>query len=236
MNMPKSAIRAITIDLDDTLWPIGPTIARADRLAHEWLAEHAPQVAAAWPTERLRELRTEIYDARADLRHNLLQIRRMSLEQAFAQCGLKRDASAQMVAGALGVFMHARNEVELYPEVAGCLARLARAYPIVALSNGNASLASIGLDHFFRATIAAQDHGTSKPDAALFHIACRELGCPPHAVVHVGDDAELDVRGARNAGLRAVWINRERRPWPGADLPVMLPDLEAFEHWLQTAT
>jgi putative hydrolase of the HAD superfamily len=233
--MPQSAIRAITIDLDDTLWPVGPTIARADRLAHEWLASHAPEVAAKWPTERQRQLRATIYDARVDLRHNLLQIRRLSLEQAFGQCGLDRDASAPVVTGALQVFMRARNEVDLYPEVAACLERLSRLYPIVALSNGNANLASIGLDHLIRTTVAAHDHGTSKPDAALFHIACRELGCSPHEVVHVGDDVELDVRGARNAGLHAVWINRDSRAWPGTDLPVMLPDLEAFERWLETA-
>lgn len=233
--MPKSAIRAITIDLDDTLWPVGPTIARADRLAHEWLAARFPDVAARWPTEKLRELRAVIYNARADLRHDLLQIRRLSLEQAFNLCGLDRSVSAHTITEALDVFMRARNQVGLYPEVAACLARLSRRYPIAALSNGNANLASIGLDHLFRATVAAHAHGTSKPDAALFHIACRELGCLPHEVVHVGDDVELDVRGARDAGLLAVWINRENRLWPGADLPVMLPDLEAFEHWLETA-
>lgn len=235
VNMPKTTIRAITIDLDDTLWPVGPTIARAERHAHEWLATRAAEVAAAWSTQRLRELRAAIYDARVDLRHDLLQIRRLSLEQAFEQSGVDRAASAQTITGALDVFMRARNEVELYPEVAACLERLSRRYPLAALTNGNANLASIGLDHLFRATVAAHAHGASKPDAALFHIACRELGCLPHEAVHVGDDAELDVRGARAAGLRAVWINRENRLWPGEDTPVMVPDLAAFERWLENA-
>jgi FMN hydrolase / 5-amino-6-(5-phospho-D-ribitylamino)uracil phosphatase len=234
-HVQKNTIRAITLDLDDTLWPVGPTIARADRRAHEWLAERAPAVAAAWPTERLRELRAAIHDARPDLRHDLLQIRRLSLEQAFEDCGFERRAVAHTVSGALEVFMGARNEVELYPEVAACLQRLARRYPIASLSNGNADLSRIGLDHLFRARVAAHAHGASKPDAVLFHIACRELGCHPHEVVHVGDDAELDVRGARGAGLHAVWINRGGHAWPGSDHPVTVPDLDAFERWLQEA-
>jgi putative hydrolase of the HAD superfamily len=90
----------------------------------------------------------------------------------------------------------------------------------------------IGLDHLFHAMISAHAHGRSKPDPALFHIACRELGCAPEEVVHLGDDIELDVRGAREAGLHAVWINRASNPWPGDDAPVTVADLEGFERWL----
>lgn len=233
--MPRTAIRAITLDLDDTLWPVGPTIVRADQRAHAWLAARAPEVAAAWPTHRLRELRAAIHAARADLRHDLLQIRRLALEQAFEHCGFDPAAVAHTIAQALEVFMRARNEVELYPEVTACLQRLSRRYPLASLTNGNADLASIGLDHLFHAKVAAHAHGTCKPDAALFHIACRELGCLPHEVVHLGDDADHDVRGAREAGLHAVWINRENRPWPGEDAPVAVTDLEAFERWLEYA-
>ncbi|KAB7534760.1 HAD family hydrolase, partial [Verminephrobacter sp. Larva24] len=40
-------IRAISIDLDDTLWPIRPTIARAEAALLDWLGQHAPATAAA---------------------------------------------------------------------------------------------------------------------------------------------------------------------------------------------
>jgi putative hydrolase of the HAD superfamily len=51
-------------------------------------------------------------------------------------------------------------------------------------------------------------------------------------VVHLGDDIELDVRGARGAGLHAVWMNRASHTWPGDDAPDTVADLEAFERWL----
>jgi len=35
-------------------------------------------------------------------------------------------------------------------------------------------------------------------------------------VVHVGDDPEADIQGARGAGLRAVWLNRQGTPWPAS--------------------
>ncbi|MCX7270365.1 MAG: hypothetical protein NT095_07735, partial [Burkholderiales bacterium] len=40
-----SHIQAITLDLDDTLWPVAPTIAGAEQDLLEWLCVHSPQTA-----------------------------------------------------------------------------------------------------------------------------------------------------------------------------------------------
>lgn len=228
----RRSIRAITLDLDDTLWPCEPTLIRAERLTFEWLTERVPEVIAPWSIRQLRERRMAIHAARPGLGHDFRTIRRIALEEVFREAGADDAQSAQIIEGSLDVFMAARNQVELYPEVLACLERLSAQYRIASLSNGNACLVRIGLDHLFHATVAAHSHGASKPDPALFHIACRELGCAPEEVVHVGDDIELDVRGAREAGLHAVWINRASHTWPGDDVPDTVADLEAFERWL----
>jgi 2-haloalkanoic acid dehalogenase type II len=225
-------IRAITLDLDDTLWPCEPTIQRAERLAHEWLAGRAPEVIAPWSMERLRERRLAIHAARSELRHDFRAIRCLALQEVFRDAGADDAQSAEIIEASLDIYMTARNEVELYPEVRACLERLSRQYRIASLSNGNACLVQIGLDHLFHAMVSAHAHGASKPDPALFHIACRQLECAPEEVVHLGDDIELDIRGARGAGLHAVWMNRASHPWPGDDEPVTVADLEAFERWL----
>ena len=41
-DLDLSRIRAITLDLDDTLWPVWPTIARAEAQLQSWLQQHAP--------------------------------------------------------------------------------------------------------------------------------------------------------------------------------------------------
>ena len=52
MNVPSSAlfdpsrVRALTLDLDDTLWPVWPIIDRAEQVLHDWLASNAPLTAA----------------------------------------------------------------------------------------------------------------------------------------------------------------------------------------------
>jgi 2-haloalkanoic acid dehalogenase type II len=226
------SIRAVTLDLDDTLWPCEPTLVRAERLALEWLTERAPEVVAPWSVDRLRERRMALHAARPELKHDFRTIRRLALEEVFREAGADDAQSAPIIEGSLDVYMTARNHVELYPEVRTCLERLSSRYRIASLSNGNACLVQIGLDHLFHSMFAAHTHGTSKPDPAFFHLACRELGCAPEEVVHVGDDIELDVRGARSAGLHAVWINRASHSWPGDDVPHTVADLEAFERWL----
>src|SRR6218665_2172681 len=45
--LDMARIRAISIDLDDPLWPIRPTIARAEAALLDWLGQHAPATAAA---------------------------------------------------------------------------------------------------------------------------------------------------------------------------------------------
>ena len=227
------SIRAITLDLDDTLWPCEPTLhtrraprpRMADRACargHRALVRSSGCGSGAWRSTPLVP----------SCRHDFRTIRRLALEEVFREAGADDAQSAEIIEGSLDVYMTARNEVELYPEVRACLERLSAQYRIASLSNGNACLVQIGLDHLFHAIIAAHTHGASKPDPALFHIACRELGCAPEEVVHLGDDIELDVRGARGAGLHAVWINRASHSWPGDDVPDTVADLEAFERWL----
>lgn len=229
---PLPRIRAITLDLDDTLWPATPTFVRAEQRSHAWLQMHAPAVAAMWSIDALRVLRQSIYEAQPQLRHDYLRLRRLALTTAFEQAGLSGGAARALIEQALSVYMNARNEVDLYPEVRACLARLTRRYALASLTNGNADVARIGLSEFFSATISAHAHGVSKPEAALFHLACRELDCAPEHVVHVGDDAELDVRGARAAGLASVWMNRADSAWAGDDAPVVVKDLVELEQWL----
>jgi 2-haloalkanoic acid dehalogenase type II len=228
----KRSIRAVTLDLDDTLWPCEPTLLRAERLALEWLTERAPEVIAPWSIDRLRERRMAIHAARPELKHDFVTIRRLALQEVFRAAGADDAQALAVIEGSLDVYMAARHQVELYPEVRACLERLSTQYRIASLSNGNACLVQIGLDHLFHAMIAAHTHGASKPDPAFFHLACRELGCEPQEVVHLGDDIELDIRGARGAGLHAVWINRASHSWPGDDVPDTVADLEAFERWL----
>ena len=223
-------VRAITLDLDDTIWPIAPVMIRAESILSDWLREHAPRTAERYPAQAMRELRDRIAAERPALAHDFTQQRRLTLEHMLRETG----EDIALVAPAFDVFFAARCEVEHYPDSVPALERLAARLPLAALSNGNACLTRIGLIHLFRFQLGAREHGAAKPAASIFHAACAQLGAEPHAVLHVGDDIELDVVGAHRAGLRTCWLNREGQPWPRDDVrpDLVFDSLTGLADWL----
>lgn len=209
-------IRAVTIDLDDTLWPIWPTIERAEKALHDWLTDHAPMTAALFSSPgALREIRGEMAAARPDLKHDLSALRRESIRLALYRAG-----ENPLLAGrAFEVFFAERQRVTLFEDALPALEFLSARFPLVALSNGNADLQRVGLAQFFRAGISAREFGVGKPDPRIFHAAAGAAGMQPEDTLHIGDDATLDALGALNAGMQAAWLNRSDALWPHEQEP-----------------
>lgn len=227
-------IDAITLDLDDTVWPVAPAIVRAENALESWLAEHAPRTATRWPMDARRRLRESIDTERPDQRHDMTAQRRWMLERMLIEAG----DDARLADTAYEAYFAARCDVEHYADSLPALERLAAMVPLAAVSNGNACLQRIGLMPLFRFQLGAREHGAAKPAAGIFLEACQKLGCDPGRVLHVGDDIETDVAGAHRAGLRTCWINRERKSWPTQH--EVRPDLAfdsltALADWLQAA-
>ncbi|GAB1596681.1 HAD family hydrolase [Lysobacter claricitrinus] len=223
-------IRAITLDLDDTLWPIAPAIDRAEAALDAWLAAHAPQVFARWPLDVRQRLRLQIDAERPHMAHDMTAQRQWMLERMFVEAG----EDAARAHDAFEAYFAARCEVEHYPDTVDALERLAAHVPLASVSNGNACLARIGLMPLFRFQLGAREHGAAKPDAGIFLAACERLGVEPQHVLHVGDDVELDVVGAARAGLRTCWIDRRDERWPRDDMrpDLHFTDLAALADWL----
>ena len=205
-----SKIKAITIDLDDTLWPIWPTIERAENALAAWLGPQAPRAAAVFadPQARLK-VREHVVRSRPDISHDLSALRRESIRLALHRA----DEATGLADPAFEVFFAERMRVDLFDDARPALAFLAARFPVVALSNGNADVVRVGLGDFFEAGVSACEFGVGKPDARIFHAAAATVGVPAYAVLHVGDDAAMDVLGALGAGMQAVWVNRDDQPW-----------------------
>ncbi len=62
-------------------------------------------------------------------------------------------------------------------------------------------------DYFDSVTISTQV-GAAKPDPKIFAVALEKHNCPPTAAWHIGDSIAEDYNGAKGAGLRGIWINR----------------------------
>ncbi len=223
-------IRAITLDLDDTLWPFAPIGERIEHVIDAWMREHSPCTAARFPAADMRALRDRVFTENPHLMHDLGALRRLTLHRALTESG----GDPALADAAYAAFYDARNQVECYPDSIDALQRIAAQVPVAGLTNGNADLQRIGLSQHFRFNLAAREHGAAKPAASIFLAACTRLECGPSDVLHVGDHIEMDVLGAARAGLRSCWINRDAQHWPHDDVQ---PDLHfatltALADWL----
>jgi putative hydrolase of the HAD superfamily len=96
-------------------------------------------------------------------------------------------------------------------------------------------LQNFGIAKRFAAALFSDETIVRKPDPAIFRRALRALAIEPGQAVHVGDNPEADIAGARAAGMQAVWIRKPDLPEPAclaaigsvAELPAVL---EALEH------
>ncbi len=211
MMLDITRIKAISLDLDDTLWPIWPAIERAEKVLQEWLIENTPMAAALFSSpSALREVREHMAASRPDLRSDLSSLRRESIRLALYRAG----ENPLLADAAFEVFFAERQRVILFEDAQPSLEFLAARFPLVSISNGNADLERVGLASYFRASISAREFGVGKPDPRIFHAAAGAVDLLPENLLHVGDDATLDALGALNAGMQAAWINRADHPWP----------------------
>lgn len=207
-------IQAITLDLDDTLWPVWPTIRKAEAALHDWLLANVPNTAALLDTpESMRAKRDALVAEFPHKAHDLSFMRQEAIRRALLAGG---DDPA-LTGTAYEVFFDARHKVELFDDALPALEYLAARYPIIAISNGNADIQRIGLARYFKGAISAGEFGIAKPDPRIFKAAAAAAGVPLAHVLHVGDDAALDAQGAQQAGMHAAWLNREGIAWPHGD-------------------
>jgi putative hydrolase of the HAD superfamily len=71
-------------------------------------------------------------------------------------------------------------------------------------------LQSLGLKEYFKSITISTQVRTAKPDPEIFHIALQSHNCSPEDAWHIGDSITDDYHGARKAGLRGIWINRQQ--------------------------
>ena len=203
-------IRTITLDLDDTLWEIQPVIRRAELRLYEWLGERYPRITEMFTIEEMRILREEVFRKHPDKLHDLTFLRHTILVEAATAAGYTEF----LVDEAFAVFDDVRNDVEMFPETRPTLVALAERFTLIAVTNGNANLEKIGIDDLFHHHINAAMAGAAKPARPIFDAAVQAGGASAAETLHVGDHPLYDVHGAKEAGLRAVWVNRNGGEWP----------------------
>ena len=138
--------------------------------------------------------------------------------------GVARSEATDAALAELHVFHMTNNLWEQVPDgIPDVLAGLVAAgLRLVVVSNANGTLREhfrrLGLDRYFVRILDSHDEGFEKPDPRLFESALRQSGATAASTIHVGDLYQVDVVGARAAGIRGVLLD-ERGLYEDADCP-----------------
>jgi HAD superfamily hydrolase (TIGR01549 family) len=194
-------VRAVTFDVGGTL--DGPGI--------PWRPRFEALYRAAGLSEPDERLARAFYDAddhlaeRHDLsRCDLAETVRLQVSDTLENLG-RRDATlAEQVAQAF-----VREARSSFAAARPILEGLRREVRLGVVSNFYGNLAHVlraeGLLGLFSVVMDSRACGLEKPDRRIFEAACRALEVSPRETAHVGDSLPRDVRGARDAGLIAIW-------------------------------
>ena len=225
-------VQAITIDLDDTLWPVRPTLEQAYGALLDWLQEQAPGAAMLLNDRSfVTAARKAIARQQPSVMHDVGAVMRQMIASALHHA----RADMALTEPAFALYYAQRQRVTLFDDALPALEHLAQRYRLVALTNGNADIHAIGLTRYFEASISAADVGAAKPEAAMFEAAAAAMQVQPEQILHVGDDPRMDGMGALQLDMQMVWINREQADWPyarGRRPHLIAPDLSTLRQWL----
>jgi putative hydrolase of the HAD superfamily len=207
------SIRALTFDLDNTLWETDRSILNAEDMMVAHLKGLTP---AAWMAdfslEAFRAVRQQIIQEQPEIAHNLTVVRQQTLVRWFRHQGATEAEAKELAEEGFRVFYEERQKVKPYPGTVETLSHLSKAYPLAAITNGNADLMTMPLGEYFQFSLQSQYFPKPKPDPIMFEEALARLNIEAHECLHIGDDIEHDVIGASQVGMKTVWFNTRRRP------------------------
>ena len=200
-------ITTISFDADGTLWDFESVMRHALGCALEELRRLVPSAPDSLSIETLIAIRDQVAAEHKDrgLTHEAIRVEAFKRTLQFI-----RNPDDDLAAHLNTLYLkHRFEDIQFFDDVLPALNALRGDYTMGLLSNGNTYPERCGLEGYFQFVIFAQDYGIQKPDPRLFEIAIEHAGCTKHQLLHVGDSFRNDIVGAKQAGVKSIWLNRQ---------------------------
>ncbi|MEZ8106707.1 5-amino-6-(5-phospho-D-ribitylamino)uracil phosphatase YigB [Vibrio cortegadensis] len=220
-----SVVKAMTFDLDDTLYDNWPVIQNVEQKMVVWLHTHHP-VSTLMSIEQWQVLKHELAIQNPNLKHDVTLWRETQIQQGLIQLGYDEPEATSAAKEGMEHALWLRNQVDVPELTHEVMTILAEKFPLIAITNGNVDPDKIGLGQYFSHVLKAGPDGRAKPYADMFARAVDLLGLPAESILHVGDHLITDVYGAKSNGFQACWYNDQRKNIQHCEKVRVLPDIE----------
>ncbi len=210
-KMPE--IKLITFDLDDTFWDIKSTIINAEINSRKWIEDRIKKKIEWGTFDDFLEIRNELIKENPSLDYDLGLLRKKMISYHTQKYFKNQKDLDEFIEEAYMFFLEERHKVEFFDGVIPVLEKLSLNYNLGVLTNGNADIKKLGIDHMFDFSVSSMDVKSNKPDQGHF-IKAKELSqINFHNTLHVGDHPVNDVYGARELGINVMWFNLNNLVW-----------------------
>jgi FMN hydrolase / 5-amino-6-(5-phospho-D-ribitylamino)uracil phosphatase len=206
--LEPSLIRAISFDLDDTLFDFRARMDEGAARVIEMLLQRCPSAAGRATVELFHRMWREA-TAEAQAAGSLIdwpEVRKRGIERLTLLCGCHEEQLVEELTALYFSYRHAPTPA--FEDAAVAVAQLGANFPLGIITNANTRLTQIALADKFQVLLAPGNTNYRKPDPRIFWQAAKALGCAPMELLHVGDSWEVDVLGALQAGCQAAWYCR----------------------------
>ena len=225
--LPDLGVRAVLLDIDDTV----VDTRRAFRVAvahvvRTWLPHldelEADAATAHWVADPAGHFR-RYTRGRVDFATQR-RLRAQDLHATFGGQALDEVTYLRWERGYEAAFRSAWRRTEDALPLLDALA--AAGVAVGAVTNSETryqkdKLAAVGLADRLPVLVGVDDLGRGKPDPEVFQLACERLAVRPAEAAYIGDELDVDARGARDAGLLGIWLDRHGSGHLPPDVPVV---------------
>ena len=214
----KGEGRLLTLDLDDTIWPVRETLVRAQQEMLKWVRARdarAAQALAPADFSESKNFRDIAVRENAELVHDVGALRKRIMEMQLLAASYTAVEASEMVDGAFAVFYAWRQRCEPFADFVPAMQEVRRRFSNItvgSLTNGNADVQAMPVWEHLDFSVSAHDT-RAKPDVAQFQHALKQSGVSLERALHVGDSPTHDVQGARGAGFATIWFNPKGVTW-----------------------
>jgi len=218
-------IKAMSFDLDDTLYDNYPVVRRAEAWMHMHLRSQYPHITHLDESGWL-QLKRHVIHQQPSLIHDVSAIRVACLTALFLRHGYSEQDAKSVAHRIFTQVLAVRSDFIVPENTFAVLSRLADKIPLIAVTNGNVDTDKIGLTPYFSAVIKPGNGLRMKPYPDLFSLAAKQLDVSPQNILHVGDHLKSDVAGAVTNGFMAAWFNDQQKSLMTSNKATHLPDIE----------
>ena len=215
--MNRKAYKYIFFDLDDTLWDFRTNSGESLRAMYqkyaldktagissvdEFIFRYQERNIMMWEQYRLGAI------DKAELRSKRFELTfwDMGIDSSLVPPGLSED-----------YLTHMSTRNNLFPHAQETLSYLSGKYSMYIITNGFPDvqynkLKNSGISNYFSAVFTSEHVGYRKPDVNIFLHALQSSGASAIESIMIGDGLEVDIAGARNAGIDQVYFNPLKVP------------------------